>query len=123
MDNPYLPSACQVLETRVETKTEKTIRIAYSGAVQCGQFFEYSLPGVGEAPFSVSYIGDGIIESTIRRIGRVSEAIHGLKARDEVFLRGPYGHGFPLEEFSGRELVLNAPSEITQGEGCNRGTD
>lgn len=109
MDNPYRPKIGRIMKIRQETKTEKTFTIAFEGSsAQCGQFYEFSLPGIGEAPFSVSHIGDGFIESTIRRTGKVSEAIHDLKVEDEVYLRGPYGHGFPMEEFSNQELVVIA---------------
>ena len=110
MDNPYLPKPAKILEIRRETKTEKTFRVSCNDgdSAQCGQFYEFSLPGSGEAPFSVSYIGDGFIETTIRNAGKLSSAMHTLKERDTVYLRGPYGQGFPLEEFSRRELAVIA---------------
>lgn len=109
MENPYKPRMGRILEVRRETKTEKTFAIALEDKLtQCGQFYEFSLPGIGEAPFSVSYIGDGFIETTIRKAGRVSEAIHNLAAKDEIYLRGPYGAGFPLEYFLGQELAVIA---------------
>lgn len=109
MGNPYKPRAERILEVRRETKTEKTFAIALEGGLtRCGQFYEFSLPGVGEAPFSVSYIGDGFIETTIRKAGRVSEVMHNLASKDKVFIRGPYGAGFPLEDFLGRELTVIA---------------
>lgn len=110
MNNPYKPNVGKIIEIRQETETEKTfvIELAEKKDIQCGQFFEFSLPGVGEAPFSISYIGDGFIESTIRNVGRVTEALHNLKIRDRVYLRGPYGRGFPLQEFINQELVIIA---------------
>lgn len=111
MENPYKPKAADILRIRQETKTEKTFVIALENGTpqcQCGQFYEFSLPGVGEAPFSVSYIGDGFIEMTVRKAGRVSEAMYNLEAKDKVFLRGPYGMAFPLEEFLGQELAVIA---------------
>lgn len=69
---------------------------------------EVSIPRVGEAPISVSDFGDGFIEMTIRRVGKLTNVIHELKPGDELFIRGPYGHGFPLEQFRGRHLVVAA---------------
>lgn len=109
MENPYKPRMERIIEVRRETKTEKTFAIALEGGIaKCGQFYEFSLPGIGEAPFSVSYIGDGFIETTIRKVGRVSEAMHNLAAKDEIYLRGPYGIAFPLEDFLGQELAVIA---------------
>jgi len=109
MDNPYIPNIGEIIEIRPETKTEKTFVVAIKiDEAACGQFFELSLPGVGEAPFSISYIGDGFLEFTIRRAGRVTDAIHNLNVKDRIFLRGPYGHGFPLEKFFGKKLAVIA---------------
>ncbi len=74
-----------------------------------GQFVELWVPGVGEVPISIcsSKVND-TIELLIRRIGRVTNALYQLKEGDTVGLRGPYGIGFPLEEFSGRNLCLVA---------------
>jgi anaerobic sulfite reductase subunit B len=34
--------------------------------------------------------------------------MHGLKSGDSIFIRGPYGKGFPLEKFAGSHLVIAA---------------
>lgn len=110
MDNPYAPKCAKIISVRQETKTEKTFAISceVDNGACCGQFYELSLPGVGEAPFSISYLGCGFFETTIRKIGRVSESIHALKPGDEIYLRGPYGSGFPVEKFAEKELVVIA---------------
>jgi len=63
-----------------------------------GQFFMLSLCGVGEAPFSVaSAPHEGLLRFTIRMTGKVTSALHRLKAGDILGIRGPYGNGFPLD--------------------------
>ena len=63
-----------------------------------GQFFTLSLCGVGEAPFSVaSAPHEGLLRFTIRKTGKVTSALHRLKAGDILGIRGPYGNGFPLD--------------------------
>lgn len=109
MENPYRPTVARIIRIRRETRTEKTFAIAFNREnAQCGQFYELSLPGRGEAPFSISYIGGGCVEFTIRKIGALTTAIHNLNVNDKIYLRGPYGHGFPLEKFFDRELALIA---------------
>lgn len=62
-----------------------------------GQFVEVSLPRVGEAPISVSDYGDGWIDLLIRNVGKVTSALFTLKEGDNVWLRGCYGNGYPVD--------------------------
>jgi len=74
-----------------------------------GQFVEISIPGVGSFPVSgCDLVRDRRILSCIRRTGRVTEALYRLEAGDTVGLRGPFGNGFPLEAFAGRDALLIA---------------
>ena len=77
---------------------------------QPGQFLELSLPGVGEIPISYcSYPAtDGSIELCIRHVGHVTNSLKSAVVGDVVALRGPFGRGFPLTEYIGRDLVLIA---------------
>ncbi|WP_338826436.1 Anaerobic sulfite reductase subunit B [Moorella thermoacetica] len=106
--NPYLPAPAQVLAIQPQTGVDYTFRLATDIEPAWGQFVEISLPGVGEAPISVSDAGPGYIELTIRRVGKVTTALHQLKPGDTVYLRGPYGSGFPRDEFAGHQLVVAA---------------
>jgi NAD(P)H-flavin reductase len=75
-----------------------------------GQFLDISLPGVGETP--ISYCGipspDGTIELCIRHIGHVTLPLRNAVAGNAVGLRGPFGHGFPLEVYRDQDLLLIA---------------
>ncbi len=75
-----------------------------------GQFVELSLPGLGEVPISIcsSPMRIGFFELCIRKAGRVTEKIHALKPGDIIGIRGPYGNGFPMEQFWDRDLLLVA---------------
>lgn len=112
--NEYVPFRSEVLEVIRHTDIEYTFRMAYGGSVKPGQFFEVSIPKFGEAPISVSGIGDGNVELTIRRVGRVTEEVFERYAGDSLFLRGPDGNGFDVERYMGRELVV-----ITGGTGLS----
>lgn len=75
-----------------------------------GQFLQLSLPGVGEIP--LSYCGvpsrDGDIELCIRHVGHVTAPLKNAASGDSVGVRGPFGHGFPLSAYVGRDLLLIA---------------
>ena len=78
-------------------------------ALEPGQFVEISIPGVGSLPVSsCDFAHDGLVRSCIRRTGRVTEALYLLEEGDVVGLRGPFGNGFPLEQFAGQDALLIA---------------
>lgn len=106
MDNIMLPSPHKILRVLKETQAEYTFRVAYEGETQHGQFFQLSIPKIGEAPISVSGKGPGYVEFTIRKIGRLTDGIFGLGEGDTLFMRGPYGKPFPVEQFRGKDLVV-----------------
>ena len=108
MTNGYIPFISEVLSVYKHTDIEYTFRMSYAGGVKPGQFFEVSIPKYGEAPISVSGIGDGFIELTIRRVGRVTNEIFERYAGDTLLIRGPYGNGFDLENYKGCELLVVA---------------
>ncbi|MDL2238336.1 anaerobic sulfite reductase subunit AsrB [Christensenellaceae bacterium OttesenSCG-928-K19] len=106
--NEYVPFSSHVLQVTRHTAIEYTFRMEYSGELKPGQFFEVSLPKFGEAPISVSGIGDGTVDFTIRRVGRVTNEIFEKYAGENLLLRGPYGNGFDVEDYKGKELVIIA---------------
>lgn len=108
MDNAYMPFPSEILEIIQHTDIEYTFRMAYSGSVVPGQFFEVSIPKYGECPISVSGIGENHIDLTIRRVGRVTDELHKFKTGHKFFLRGPYGNGFSMENYKDKELIIAA---------------
>lgn len=108
MRNEYIPFLSEIKEVIRHTPIEYTFRMAYKGTVKPGQFFEVSIPKYGEAPISVSGIGDGYVDLTIRRVGKVTNEIFENYAGGSLFLRGPYGNGFDFSNYRGRELVIMA---------------
>jgi len=75
-----------------------------------GQFVQLWVPLIGEAPISISSSPDGsdTFEMAIRRVGNVTRALHQMREGDTVGIRGPYGHGFPIDELKGNDVVLVA---------------
>jgi NAD(P)H-flavin reductase len=73
------------------------------------QFVLAGLWGYGESPFGIasSPYQKKYIDIVVRNTGgNVTSALHKLKEGDEITLRGPYGNGFPLPFFEGKDLVL-----------------
>lgn len=112
MDNIMKPAPHRIIKIIKETKAEYTFRVQYEGESRHGQFFQLSIPKVGEAPISVSGKGEDYVEFTIRKVGRLTDGIFGLKPGDMLFMRGPYGNSFPVEKFENKDLVI-----ITGGTG------
>ena len=108
MKNEYIPFMSKILKVIKHTEIEYTFRMEYIGDVQPGQFFEVSIPKFGEAPISVSGIGENYVDLTIRRVGLVTNEIFERYEGDSLFMRGPYGNGFILDNYKGKELVVVA---------------
>lgn len=108
MKNEYIPFPSKVMEIIPHTDIEYTFHMSFSGDVKPGQFFEVSIPKYGEAPISVSGIGENTVDLTIRRVGTVTNQIFEHYEGNTLLMRGPYGNGFDLDEYRGRELVIIA---------------
>lgn len=108
MKNEYIPQLSTIKEVIKHTELEYTFRMEFDGEVKPGQFFEVSIPKYGEAPISVSGIGDGTVDFTIRKVGKVTNEIFENYVGDRFFIRGPYGNGFDVENYKGKELVVIA---------------
>lgn len=108
MKNIYMPFKSKILNIRKHTETDYTFRMEFEGEVKPGQFFEVSIPKFGESPISVSEIGDGYIDLTIRRVGTVTDVIHSFFVGGTLFLRGPYGNGFDVSLYKDKEIIVAA---------------
>ncbi|MCM8822755.1 MAG: FAD/NAD(P)-binding protein [Candidatus Omnitrophica bacterium] len=108
--NIYEPLRCTVEKVIEESQTIKTVVLIPEREFnfQAGQFVSFTVPGVGEAPFTPSSSPSERkkMEITVMRTGTVTDAIHKLKKGDIVGIRGPYGRPYPLEMFEGKEILL-----------------
>lgn len=75
-----------------------------------GQFVMLELPGIGEAPFSISSspIRHGDIELCIRAVGNMTNFLSRVQRGTQVGIRGPFGTSFPMEEMYGQNVLLIA---------------
>jgi len=109
----YLPQPARILDVRPMTALEKVFTLQLPDGLtlghQPGQFVELSVLGVGEAPISISSSpsrSNGTFQLCVRRTGDVTGALHRLSAGEVVGVRGPFGHGFPLERFYGKDILF-----------------
>jgi len=108
--NIYQPKEAMVEDIIVESPTIKTfvLKVKDNFEFKTGQFVELTLPGVGEAPFTPSSdpnIKDKI-EITIMNVGRITSLLHKLSKNDILGIRGPYGRGYPLDKFMGKDILI-----------------
>src|SRR3989339_274420 len=108
--SPYKSIPAKLEKVIDETSNIKTfvLRPESKFRFATGQFIELSIPGVGEAPFTPSsspYETD-TIDVTIMKAGNLTGQLHALKGGDTVGIRGPYGKGYPVEKFYGKEVLI-----------------
>jgi NAD(P)H-flavin reductase len=74
-----------------------------------GQFAQVSIYGAGEFPASLPPSPtEKETFFTVRRVGQVTAAMHALKPGQRFGVRGPYGNGFPMEQYYGKNLIFVA---------------
>lgn len=110
MKNIYRPIEAKIEEIIVETSMIKTFVLRPQEAFEfhTGQFIELTLPGLGEAPFTPSSdpnIKDKI-DVTIMNAGRITSLLHASSKNLSVGIRGPYGKGYPLDKFTGKDVLI-----------------
>lgn len=116
-ENVYLPKVATIYRVADEIEDVKTFywrfndpeaNVAFRRFMP-GQFAMVSVFGVGEIAASLppSPTEDETF-FTIRKVGSVTEALHALKPGAVIGVRGPYGNGFPMEQYYGRNLIFVA---------------
>ena len=110
MANPYEVLKADVLNVIEESPTIKTFHLKPEKPFEfvTGQFVELTVTGVGEAPFtpSSSHYEKEEMDVTIMKAGFVTEAVHKVKKGDVLGIRGPYGKGYPLDKFKGKDILI-----------------
>jgi NAD(P)H-flavin reductase len=111
--NVLKPARAIIEDVVRETKDIRTYRFLMDGnpseAPGPGQFNMVGYPGVGEAPISFSGLSDrGVITHTVRTAGMVTGFMSEMKRGAEIFIRGPYGKGWPMERARGADLIIAA---------------
>lgn len=106
MENPYLPEITKIKKIKKETEDVKTFTLDYKPIFKPGQFFEIGINGIGEAPFTAASSPKEHFQVSIKRIGKLTGAIHKLKVGDRLTIRGPYGNSFSIEKLRGKHILF-----------------
>jgi anaerobic sulfite reductase subunit B len=102
----YLPQPVKVLANMRETRDNFRLTLETSLKHEPGQFVQVSLLGVGEAPISIASWGREHMTLTIREVGTVTRALGRSEPGDTLFIRGPYGKGYPMKEAEGLNVIV-----------------
>ena len=113
---PLIPMIAVVTDIRVDTPDVKTFRVTGLNGKKPflhipGQCAMLSMPGVGEALFSItsSPTDQEYLEFSIKKCGCVTDWLHAMEPGQQITLRGPYGNDFPVDTaFRGKDLVFIA---------------
>ena len=111
-----IPVIGVVTDIRKDTPDVKTFRVVTREGQKPfihkpGQCAMVSIPGVGEAMFSItsSPTNKEFLEFSIKKCGCLTTWLHALEVGQEVTVRGPYGNPFPVEtEFKGKDMLFIA---------------
>jgi NAD(P)H-flavin reductase len=109
-ENIYRPLKARLVKVIEESPLIKTFVLVpeKSFSFGTGQFIEVTVDGIGEAPFtpSSSPLVTDQLEVTVMKTGYVTEYMHNLRPGDYMGIRGPFGRGYPIEQFSGKEVLI-----------------
>jgi NAD(P)H-flavin reductase len=109
-ENPYQPINGEIVDIIDESPTIKTFVIVPENefTFATGQFVELTLPGIGEAPFTPSSSPKQTdkMEISIMKAGCVTGMLHECEKGQKVGIRGPYGKGYPVDEFVGKDVLI-----------------
>lgn len=117
MKNPYLPNLVTIEEIVEEVsgpRAIKTFKLSFkdkkvqqSFQYQPGQCAMVSILGTGECFFAISsyWTEKGFVEVSVLKLGKVTAALHQKEVGESLALRGPYGNGFPVEDWEGKNIL------------------
>lgn len=111
-----IPIVAVVTDIRRDTQDVKTFRVVGLDGKKPfihkpGQCAMLSIPGVGEALFSItsSPTNENYLEFSIKKCGCVTEVLHSIEVGQQITLRGPYGRPFPVDTvFAKKDLLFVA---------------
>jgi len=117
MDNPYLPDLAVIKDIKDLTYDTKLFSLSFKDKnlqrkfdYKPGQFVEIGVFGFGEAPISItsSPSTKDYFDLCIKNMGEVTNKLHQMKKNDNVYIRGPYGNGFPFDEVKNKDVLFVA---------------
>ncbi|MBE6668964.1 MAG: hydrogenase [Ruminococcaceae bacterium] len=116
-NDTLIPMLGVVTDIRIDTPDVKTFRVVSAdGKGKCfehmpGQCAMLSIPGVGEAMFSItsSPTNTEYMEFSIKKCGCLTNWLHLMDVGQQITIRGPYGNAFPVDTaLKGQDLLFIA---------------
>lgn len=116
INDTLIPSVAVVTDIRTDTPDVKTFRVVTQDGKKPfdhkpGQCAMLSIPGVGEAMFSItsSPTVEEYLEFSIKKCGCLTSWLHMIEPGQEICIRGPYGNSFPVDtDFADKDLLFVA---------------
>lgn len=116
VNDTLIPKIGVITDVRIDTPDIKTFRVVTLDGKKAfdhmpGQCAMLSVPGVGEAMFSItsSPTNEEFMEFSIKKCGCVTDGLHQAEVGQQITIRGPYGKPFPVDDvFAGRDLLFIA---------------
>lgn len=114
--NPYIPWPATIDEIRDEVIGERAIKtfrfsfldekIENTFTFTPGQCIMMSILGEGECMFALSSSPtDEFTEVSVMKLGKVTSILHEFEEGDTIGVRGPYGNGFDVKGWKGKNIV------------------
>jgi NAD(P)H-flavin reductase len=110
-----IPTVCVIAGIVDETPDVKTFYITGQNGEKPfehlpGQCAMLSIPGEGEAMFSITSAPcrKDRLEFSVKRCGSFTDRLHESSEGDRILLRGPYGRPFPISDFENEDLLFIA---------------
>ncbi len=113
--NAYIPRLAKIIEIKEEVggaRPIKTFRTQFLNkndfSFGCGQCAMLSVFGKGESMISISSspLVKDYLQFSILKMGRVTSSLHEMQIGEIIGIRGPYGNGFPVEDWKGGNLIF-----------------
>lgn len=118
MDNygALVPQVAEIVDIRSDTPDVKTFTVLTPDGKKPfghmpGQCAMLSIPGAGEAMFSITSSPSDTkkMQFSIKRCGSFTECLHECEPGQQITIRGPYGRPFPVDtEFVHKDLLFIA---------------
>ena len=116
MEETLIPKIGVVSDIRIDTPDIKTFRVVGLDGKKAfdhkpGQCAMLSIPGVGEAMFSItsSPTNTAYMEFSIKKCGCLTNWLHAMDVGQQITIRGPYGKPFPVDDaFKEKDLLFIA---------------
>lgn len=111
-----IPEIVTIDEIKDEIEDVKTFYLSFDNKevdknfrIKSGQFVMCTVFGSGEFAVSLPPSPENDrFHLSVRKVGKVTNALHELQPGDKLGIRGPFGNGFPFEEIKGKNVIYVA---------------